>query len=245
MAWSAVLLLLCAWLGASGIASAWGAAEGCPAVLSEATRLVLVSTTSMNVARATLETFERDTPLAPWQRRSAAEPAVVGKAGLGWGLTYRHLAKPGEPLKQEGDKRAPAGIFGIGATFGFARSDRADHVQLQNGVQICVDDPASPYYSQIVSRAEAGPSTKGEDMPSIPLYRRGLVVDYPTSREKKAGSCIFIHIWRGQGVGTVGCVAIPESTAASLQDWAGAGGAAVAILPSAARDHFGPCLPRE
>ena len=31
------------------------------------------------------------------------------------------------------------------------------------------------------------------------LYRRGLVVDYPTDAANKAGSCIFIHVWRRPG----------------------------------------------
>lgn len=110
-------------------------------------------------------------------------------------------------------------------------------------MQICVDDPGSPHYSQIVTREEAGPEVSGEDMPAIPLYRRGLVVDYPTSGAEPAGSCIFIHIWRGKGMGTAGCVAGPEAMVASLQEWAGAGNAAIAILPQAALDRFGACLP--
>lgn len=215
----------------------------CRSQLSAATRLVLVSTPTMDGAAATIETFERVSPKATWRHRSGPEPAVVGEAGLGWGFTFRGQAQAGEPLKMEGDKRAPAGIFAIGAPFGFAPTDRPGYMQLKEGVQICVDDPASPDYSQIVARAEAGPEARGEEMATIPVYERGLVVDYPTSREEKAGSCIFIHVWRGEGLGTSGCVAAPESTVASLQDFARAGKAVIAILPQSAQGRLPGCLP--
>ncbi|MGH6866573.1 MAG: hypothetical protein ACREDO_10490 [Methyloceanibacter sp.] len=101
-------------------------------------------------------------------------------------------------------------------------------------MQICVDDPASQHYSRIVTYAEAGPGAKNENMGAIDLYKSGIVVDYPTSGTARLGSCIFIHIWRGQGHGTVGCVAAPEATVANLQNWT-AEGAAIAILPRAQR----------
>jgi D-alanyl-D-alanine dipeptidase len=106
-----------------------------------------------------------------------------------------------------------------------------------------VDDPASPFYSQIVTMAEAG-GASGEIMAEIPLYERGIVVDYPTSREARSGSCIFIHIWQGNGEGTVGCVAAPEATVAALQDFAGSEGkTAIAILPETGKARFPGCLP--
>jgi hypothetical protein len=60
----------------------------------------------------------------PWKPISAAEPAVVRKAGLGWGYSVLDLKKREEPEKVEGDKRTPAGFFRIGASFGFAPSRR-------------------------------------------------------------------------------------------------------------------------
>ena len=38
---------------------------------------------------------------------SAAEPAVVGKAGLGWGYPFLNLKEGEEPEKVEGDNRTP------------------------------------------------------------------------------------------------------------------------------------------
>jgi L,D-peptidoglycan transpeptidase YkuD (ErfK/YbiS/YcfS/YnhG family) len=67
-------------------------------------------------------------------------------------------------------------------------------------------------------------------------------VDYPTDARARAGSCIFIHVWRSPTTGTAGCVAIPEARVVALQEFA-AGGAALAILPRRALDRLPGCLP--
>jgi len=220
-----------------------GDASTCPAPLAQATKLILVVTPSVDAPDATLATFERSSASTPWRARTDAEPAVVGKKGLGWGFPFRELAANGEPIKAEGDKRSPAGFYRLGQTFGFDANDRPNHLRLESGVHVCVDDLRSPHYNQIVSRAEAGAETSAENMREIPLYRHGIVVDYPTDRAAKAGSCIFVHIWRGAGQGTAGCVALPEASVAWLQDWARAGDAVIALLPETARERFGDCLP--
>ena len=108
---------------------------------------------------------------------------------------------------------------------------------------ICVDDPASPHYNRIVSRAEAGPATRAEEMASVEVYAKGIAVDYPTDRKARAGSCIFVHIWEGEGQGTSGCVAAPEATIARLQEFAREGPSVIAIVPETAREWFKGCLP--
>jgi L,D-peptidoglycan transpeptidase YkuD (ErfK/YbiS/YcfS/YnhG family) len=79
----------------------------------------------------------------------------------------------------------------------------------------------------------------------VPDYRNGIFIDYPTDAKLRAGSCIFIHVWEAEGLGTVGCVAAPEATVARLQDWTAGGKAAIAILPEGAKDRFAACLPQE
>ena len=66
----------------------------------------------------------------------------------------------------------------------------------------------------------------------MPEYRRGLLVNYPTDRAARAGSCIFIHVRRPDAKGTAGCVALPEPQLEALQDFA-EGGAVLAVLPRA------------
>jgi L,D-peptidoglycan transpeptidase YkuD (ErfK/YbiS/YcfS/YnhG family) len=81
-----------------------------------------------------------------------------------------------------------------------------------------------------------------EQMGGFSLYRRGLVVDYPSDRLRKSGSCIFIHVWRSRFKGTAGCIALPEPRVAALQRFAEPG-AVIAVAPAAALDRFGDCLP--
>ena len=110
---------------------------------------------------------------------------------------------------------------------------------------ICVHDPASPAYNTIASRTRVGPYVGAENMSRVlPMYRRGLLVEYPTDARRRAGSCIFIHVWRSPTTGTAGCVAIPEPRVEALQDFA-AGGAVLAILPRGALDRLPGCLPQE
>lgn len=223
--------------------SSAAAAEPCPSPLAEATQLVLVVTATMADSAARLETYLRASKEKPWMRRSGPDSAVVGAAGLGWGLPFRGLAEEGEPVKAEGDRRAPAGFYKFGPKFGFEASDLPGYLRLEPDAHFCVDDLSSPNYSRIVSRKEAGEGTSGEAMASIPVYRHGLVIDYPTGRAEKAGSCIFLHVWRGPSSPTVGCVALPEKSVEGLQGWIETGAAVIAILPETALGRFEGCLP--
>lgn len=214
----------------------------CPATLEGAQKLVVVTTTNMDTARASVQKFERLGSGGPWRPVGKAEPAVVGSAGLAWGYPFRTFAAPGEPIKVEGDKRTPAGIYRIGQSFGFAAAPLPHYLLLRTGETICVDDPASPAYNTIVPRSTIDSGISGEDMREIDLYRRGLVIDYPTDREHRAGSCIFIHVWRAPAYGTAGCVALPESSIAELQSFA-QDGAVISILPASSPGQLQSCLP--
>jgi D-alanyl-D-alanine dipeptidase len=162
---------------------------------------------------------------------------------MGWSQFFTRLAHRGEPLKVEGDKRAPAGIYPIGRSFGILASSRPNYLQVTPDT-ICVHDPSSPAYNTIASRFRLGPAVGAENMSKVlPMYRRGLLVDYPTDARKRAGSCIFIHVWRSSSTGTAGCVAVPEPRVEALQDFA-ANGAVLAILPRGALDRLPGCLPQ-
>jgi len=216
----------------------------CPSALRDVTRLVLVITASMADTRATLRTFERATKEEAWLPVSEPEPAVVGVSGLAWGHPFVSFAEQGEPEKREDDKRTPAGIYGFGATFGFEDAKRDGHLRLASGEHYCVDDVRSPHYGRIVPRSVAGEGMSGEEMAAIDVYKRGIVIDYPPKRQSRAGSCIFVHIWEGEGIGTSGCVALVEARVAQLQKWAKADRTAIAILPQAALSRFKGCLPQ-
>ena len=167
---------------------------------------------------------------------------MLGRGGMGWSHFFRRYARRGEPIKVEGDKRAPAGIYPIGRSFGTVPSSRPGHIQVTDDT-VCVYEPSSPHYNTIASRKLAGPEVSVENMSRmLPMYRRGLVVDYPTDGRARAGSCIFIHVWQSPTTGTAGCVAMPEPRVEALQDFAAAG-AVLAILPQQALGRFAAACP--
>ena len=214
-------------------------AQSCPAVLADATRLALVTARGMQTSFARLALFTRKNPTAPWRQQDAPYTVRLGQNGLAWGAGFMHLAKRGEPTKRERDWRTPAGIYRIGAPFGFGRSQRPGYVRLAAGKTFCVDDLRSPAYNTVTTTAKAG-RVRGERMWSVPDYRHGLFIDYPSNHAAPAGSCIFIHLSSGDS--TAGCSAMPESRLLALQNFAEPG-AVVAIVPQAALVRFKGCLP--
>jgi L,D-peptidoglycan transpeptidase YkuD (ErfK/YbiS/YcfS/YnhG family) len=218
-------------------------AESCVPVLDRATRLVVVTVPNMDTTKAALRMFERTAAAARWTSRGTPIQAVVGARGIAWGHPFTSHAQRGEPIKQEGDQRTPAGIYNLGAAFGVAKSQRPNYLRLTPGANFCVEDARSKLYGRIVPRSTAGKKLSGADMAAIPNYRRGLVIDYPPDRATKAGSCIFVHIWSGESVGTAGCVALPETVVADLQEWIKGRHAAIAIVSEDIATRFGGCLP--
>jgi D-alanyl-D-alanine dipeptidase len=132
---------------------------------------------------------------------------------------------PSEPLKKEGDGRAPAGIFRLTTAFGFA-SRLGPHAslpftQITPAVE-CVDDQNSRFYNRIVKRTNVAVDWKSSEQMSAygAQYKWGIVVDYNSAPSiAGAGSCIFLHVWSGAGHGTAGCTAMPETNITKLIDW--------------------------
>lgn len=216
-------------------------AQSCPPTIAEATRLVLVRAGTMNEERASLDLFVRSKAGRAWRRIGQPREALIGRAGMAWGHTFQTYRRRGEPVKREGDKRTPAGFYRIGASFGFSPSNRPGHVVLKRDETVCVDDARSAHYNTVKSRAEIGPKASGENMRNYAVYRHGLFVEYPTSREENAGSCIFLHLASKSGRGTLGCIAMSEMDLLRLQQFAEPG-AVLGVLPADAIKRFARCL---
>ncbi|MBS0247665.1 MAG: hypothetical protein JSR61_13685 [Proteobacteria bacterium] len=217
-------------------------AQSCPAPLAQARHLVLVTPDTMTSRTATLRRYTRASPAAPWQADGGPVSALIGRSGTAWSHAFRAFAAAGEPIKVDGDRRTPAGFYAIGRSFGFAAVKRAHYLHIEEGTT-CVDDAASAAYNTISTRARVGWQVHGENMWRVPEYRRGLLVEYPTDRAAKGGSCIFIHIRNPSATGTAGCVALAEPEVARLQNFSAAG-AVLAIVPRPALGRFAGCLPK-
>lgn len=216
----------------------------CPAPLTDALRLVVVTTAGLDAATAEIRTFQRAKAGTAWEPRMGPMAATVGRSGLGWGWTSGDLRQGGEPLKQDGDNRTPAGVFKIRRAFGTQPARLPGFLVLTKGEAYCVEDPASEHFGRIVPHRIAGWKTLGEDMAANPLYRHGLDLDYPTNAARRAGGCLFLHVWRRPGVATVGSVATSEQTVLHLQGFTSGVPAAIAILPATALIRLKGCLPQ-
>src|SRR4051795_13476033 len=158
------------WLAAGAIAAlattyslVAAQAQSCPAPLANAKRLVLVTAPNMNDMAATMRLYERASASEAWRALGDTEPATIGRTGMGWSQFFLKLARRGEPIKVEGDKRAPAGIYSIGRSFGVLASTRPNYLHVTPDT-ICVHDPSSPAYNTIASRARLGPAVPAENM---------------------------------------------------------------------------------
>jgi D-alanyl-D-alanine dipeptidase len=232
------LILLLSALLLPAVASA----QSCPEPLASARKLVLVTPDTWTSSTADVKRFTRSSAKENWQTDGAPFSALVGVKGVGWSTAFKRFVQNGEPVKREGDGRAPAGVFKIGRSFGFAHAALPGFLQLQPDT-VCVSDPRSSAYNTITSRDIVGPDTRAENMRRVSIYRNGVLVDYPTDAKNRGGSCIFIHIRRPGAKGTSGCVAVPEEDVQHLQKFS-AGGAVLAILPKPALVRFAACLPR-
>lgn len=192
----------------------------------DARQMVLVLTDGWDATTGTLQRYEfRD---GRWQSAAAAAPIAVGRHGAAWG-TGLHPAQADGPQKQEGDGRAPAGVFTLGDAFGYAaQADTAMPYKPMHATSYCIDVPDSPLYNRIIDTREEGEdAAKGSTEPmrldlrndGDPRYRNGLVIGHNASAAPGAGSCIFAHLWRTPGEPTAGCTAMAPETMDGLLAW--------------------------
>ncbi len=160
-----------------------------------------------------------------WVRQGHIYQINIGKNGLAWGNgELENHVKRGFN-KQEGDGKAPAGIFSFGSAFGYAKKEEASFIKMpyiqSTQTLFCVDDSQSEYYNQVVNNEDVNEDWKSaEDMlRKDDLYKWGIFVNHNTPAVSEGGSCIFIHIWRGKGKGTAGCTATTEKNILELLRW--------------------------
>ncbi len=180
--------------------------ERFPAI-EDSEQLVIVETANYESTTGTLSTWAKEDGV--WINHWEAIPINIGKTGF---------AEPDE--KREGDGKSPSGIYPLGPAFGY-EADLDTELEF-----IALDDqhywmsaPDSATYNQLLHYQ---PATKEAEIMrrSDELYRYGLVVQYNMAPVVPGhGSAIFLHVQRGPGKPTLGCVSMEQQRMADLIEW--------------------------
>ena len=189
-------------------------------LLSASEQIILILSKDFNTSSAQLTPYERDG--RSFVSTGETFDVVIGRNGLAWGIGEAGFTpKKVEPIKEEGDGRAPAGIFKLSSAFGYAPSTASKMPYIQaNKTLICVDDTHSHYYNQILDKDKSDDPKSFEWMRrDDKLYKLGLVVQHNVQGVKGAGSCIFFHIQRASNSPTAGCSAMSEKNLAKILMW--------------------------
>jgi L,D-peptidoglycan transpeptidase YkuD (ErfK/YbiS/YcfS/YnhG family) len=224
---------------AQALAPGAHAASDCSASpVARSAQLILSVSADWSARETRIQRFSRDS-LGRW---SPVDPApfagVLGKSGLGWGIGLDQASRaPGQPIKQEGDRRSPAGAFAILEAFGSHApaelgldQSRALLYHVVTDRSFCPDDPKSKFYNHLVYDGES--VTKDWDSAENLLrpdgfeaaYEYALVIGHNRVNQgsgpsAKGGSCIFLHVWRDSRSGTAGCTAVPRERMKELLSW--------------------------
>jgi L,D-peptidoglycan transpeptidase YkuD (ErfK/YbiS/YcfS/YnhG family) len=195
-------------------------------VLTESRQFILVTTSGWDAVDGEIRLYERASVNDQWKAVGEKIPVVVGRNGMAWGKGLHGDAVGEGPVKQEGDGRAPAGVFNLSSAFGYAPPEQAGDVKLPYIQAVatleCVDDSQSAHYNRILDRARVeNPDWKSSERMrrDDDQYRWGVVVDHNAEGAPGCGSCIFMHIWETQGKGTAGCSAMTLSSMERLLRW--------------------------
>jgi hypothetical protein len=145
----------------------------------------------------------------------------LGKNGLGWGPGEIKLRqKEGEPLKKEGDKKAPAGVFKLTKVFGYKENKKIHMPYLFTSQNlICVDDSNSDKYNQIIHMPKKKPKSFEFMRRDDKQYELGVVVAHNPHAIKNRGSCIFMHVQKFQNAPTVGCTSMSLKEIKEIVYW--------------------------
>ena len=179
-----------------------------------AEQMVVVVTPEWKAAQGEMRLYERRK--GHWVQHGKSIPIVVGRKGMAWGIGI--MAAGEGNTKDEGDEKAPAGLFSIPMVFGAEPMKTGMPFRLLQPGMTCVDDPQSKAYNRIVDAGHPRDWKSGEDLSA--LYAFGLVVGHNIRyRERRRGSCIFLHPWRSASAGTLGCTGVEEGALRNVISW--------------------------
>ena len=183
-------------------------------LLHSSQQIILVVSDDFASPKAQLECYEGSNSLC------GTIDVNIGKNGLGWGIGEKQLhQKQNEPLKYEGDKKAPIGVFKLTNIYGYSKTHNFNMPYLYTSKNlICVDDSNSPFYNQVI---EANGDEKSfENMKrSDHQYELGIMVAHNSEAIEKRGSCIFLHVKKEEDAPTAGCTSMNLEEIQKIASW--------------------------
>lgn len=189
-------------------------------------QILLVTTPDWEAVDGRLQRFEWMDQKG-WELVGEEIPVVVGKNGMHWGIGQKdYRSNDTSRVKQEGDLRSPAGVYAFSKAFGYADPDSLEGLRFPyvhvTAVTQCIEDTGSAYYNRIIQGDETPSDWTSTDYMRRQdnLYEWGVFVSHNYRNALPgAGSCIFLHGWRGTSQGTAGCTAMDINLMKDIVFW--------------------------
>lgn len=189
-------------------------------------QMILGVVDDMQGSEFAIRRYEKS-PGGDWVPVGEPIPARGGSAGFAWGRGLYPVPAEG-PVKKEGDRKTPCGVFALGGAYGYAigirKHPRLPYRKVELG-DLWVEDPESLVYNEFVSLGRP-PDDDWERRQQMRLddpahaLRLFIACNAPPDVEPGAGSAIFFHIWRGDGaIATAGCTSMAADELSKLLMW--------------------------
>jgi len=190
------------------------------AQIPDTKQLIVVTTQNWSTPNGTLQRYEHEGD--HWHKVGKKIDVKLGRNGLGWGMWLHTTPKDAKFIKNEGDGKAPAGIFSLKQAFGYFPFVVDYPYEVYKSTDHCVDDINSKLYNKIVDSTKIDVDYKSKEHMRFAkdYYKYGIVVNHNHIDEagavKGAGSCIFIHI---KAIPTAGCTVMREDEMKEIIKW--------------------------
>jgi len=185
----------------------------------ETSQLLVVQSENFETNTAQMQAYEKISN--KWKKHGSKIKVNLGRNGLAWGkgiIDFSHDKT--EAVKQEGDGKAPAGLFNLDSFFGYSSHKFNYPYKQVNENTLCVDDSSSLFYNKMIQAPDKKQYKSFEYMKrKDTLYKLGIVVSHNKLGVKQAGSCIFIHIQKSENAPTAGCTSMEENRLLEIMNW--------------------------
>jgi L,D-peptidoglycan transpeptidase YkuD (ErfK/YbiS/YcfS/YnhG family) len=194
---------------------------------ANAQQMVMVIADDWMSAAGILQCFERNSSNSKWHSVGEKIKVNLGASGIGWGIGLHGRALTFGPKVIEGAKKTPAGVFAITRAFG---KDSAKELRLKlqytqiTATIFCPDDKKSQFYNRLVDAQNVTKDWKNAenmyDYMRQGVYAYGFVINHNSIQPISGrGSCFFVHVYRGAGIPTAGCVSFAMQEVKNVLIW--------------------------